>query len=317
VISLDFELHWGRFDKISARDNKAYYQMARNAVPRLLKMFEAYSISCTWATVGMLLLSDREEWMRNLPRHQAEYQAAKYSAYHWYEREEVDGSILFAPELVGKILEYQGQELGCHTFSHYYTMENGNCAESFSEDLQMAKKIVKDKLGAEMSSLVFPRNQYDENAISIASREGFTAVRTNPGDWYWRAPHQHQLLKKVFRSTDALLPLGEKSSYPISSILPLVPGEPYRIPASRFFRPYQPMLPQLNQWKLKRIKEEMTAAAERGEVYHLWWHPHNHGSHPEETFWELEHVLKHFETLYVKKGMKSANMKSLTHEIKT
>ncbi len=314
VISLDFELHWGRFDKLPARGNEAYYHMARRAVPRLLKMFEAYGIDCTWATVGMLLLRNREEWQRMSPLQKAEYKSPKYSSYRWFEGQDVDESLLFAPDLVGEILNYPGQELGCHTFSHYYTLENGNCAKSFREDLRSAKNIVKQKLGVEMSSLVFPRNQYDEKAISIAAEEGFTAVRTNPVDWYWRAPHQGNLLKKIFRSADAIFPVGEKSSYPISTILPRVEDGPFRIPASRFFRPFQPLFPRLNHWKLKRIKEEMTSAADRNEVYHLWWHPHNHGRHQEESFQELEQILMHYKYLNATKGMKSMNMKGLTRE---
>lgn len=248
------------------------------------------------------------------PKQLARYKSAKYSAYRWYEEEEVDDCMLFAPELVGSILEYPDQELGCHTFSHYYTQEYGNSEQSFREDLRTAKKIVMQKLGVGMQSLVFPRNQYDERAISIAEQEGFTAVRTNPVDWYWKAPHQSHLLKKVFRTADALLPLGKKTSYPISTIQPKQEGTAYRIPASRFFRPFEPTFPRMNQWKLKRIKEEMSAAAANGEVYHLWWHPHNHGRHQEESFRELEQILKHFEYLNAKKGMKSLNMNGLTKE---
>ncbi len=165
-----------------------------------------------------------------------------------------------------------------------------------------------------MSSLVFPRNQYDENVIAIAGQEGFTSVRTNPKDWYWKAPHQTPMIKKVFRSADAIYPLGKKNSYPIASILPKTGDGPCRIPASRFFRPFQPVWPRLNEWKLKRIKEEMTLAAERNEVYHLWWHPHNHGYHQEESFQELEEIFKHFRYLHGRSGMKSVNMRQLTQE---
>ena len=54
VISLDFELLWGVFDKVDWRDKKKYFQNTRRVIPEILRLFEQYEISSTWATVGML-----------------------------------------------------------------------------------------------------------------------------------------------------------------------------------------------------------------------------------------------------------------------
>src|SRR5262245_13071649 len=55
VISLDFELHWGVRDKRpvdgSYRENLLG---AREAIPRMLDLFEEFGIAATWATVGFL-----------------------------------------------------------------------------------------------------------------------------------------------------------------------------------------------------------------------------------------------------------------------
>ncbi|WP_114750054.1 polysaccharide deacetylase family protein [Pleomorphovibrio marinus] len=314
VVSLDFELHWGRFDKTSPMGSEAYYQMTREAVPQLLRIFEKYDIAVTWATVGMLLARDREDWHRYAPLLQANYHQPKYSAYRWFENQEVSGDLVFAPDLVAEVLNFPKQELGCHTYSHFYTQEKGQCTDSFREDLKTAKNIVKEKLGVDMSSLVFPRNQYDENAIAIAAKEGFTAVRTNPEDWYWKKPQEADLLKRVFRSADSLIPLGKRSSFPLASIAPKTENQPCRIPASRFFRPYQHYSPKMNQLKLNRIKEEMSKAAVKSEVYHLWWHPHNHGYYLEESLGELEQILTHFQFLHRERGMESRSMRGLVEE---
>ena len=39
----------------------------------------------------------------------------------------------------------------------------------------------------------------------------------------------------------------------------------------------------------------MSAAARRGNDYHLWWHPHNIGRDPEPNLAGLERLLAHLE----------------------
>lgn len=311
VISLDFELHWGRFDKVPLKGNERYYLQARDAVPRLCREFEAYDIAATWATVGMLFAENTEELQTYSPDKKPGYHNNLFSAYHWLEGRKVDPRMLFAPDLIAEVLRTPKQELGSHTFAHYYTREYGHGAESFQADLQAAQKIARDKFDVGLTSLVFPRNQYDAPAIAIAAEEGFDAIRSNPNDWYWRDPHDEQLIKKVFRTGDAVLPLGGKTSYPSSMVRPDDTNMPFRVAASRFFRPYQDVMPLLNRWKIDRIKREMTRAAQQGEVYHLWWHPHNHGHHFEESFVELRMITDHFQFLQDTMGMVSVGMRGL------
>jgi peptidoglycan/xylan/chitin deacetylase (PgdA/CDA1 family) len=311
VISLDFELHWGRFDKVPLSGNERYYLQAREAVPRLCMEFEAYGIAATWATVGMLFAENRDELHAFSPLEKPGYKNSLFSAYHWLEGRTVDPRMLFAPDLIAEVLKTPRQEIGSHTFAHYYTREPGHCADSFRADLRAAKNIASEKFDIGLKSLVFPRNQYDVAAITIAAEEGFDTIRSNPGDWYWKNPHDEQLLKKVFRTGDTVFPLGRKTSYPSSTTLPKDPAMPFSVAASRFFRPYQGIMPVLNRWKLDRIRREMTRAAEQGEVYHLWWHPHNHGHHFEASFEELRAILDHYQFLKDTMGMASVGMRGL------
>lgn len=295
--------------------NERYYLQARDAVPRLCSEFEAYDIAATWVTVGMLFAENPDELHAYSPQLKPEYKNNLFSAYHWLKGKNVDPRMLFAPDLIAEVLKTPNQELGSHTFSHYYTREKGHCNDSFRADLQAAKAIAMDKFGAGLTSLVFPRNQYDAAAITIAAEEGFDAIRSNPEDWYWRDPQNKQLLKKVFRTGDTLFPLGRKTSYPSSMIHPNSPGLPYNIAASRFFRPYQGVMPRLNRWKIDRIKREMTLAAQEGEIYHIWWHPHNHGQHFEAGFQELRMILDHFQFLHQTLGMESVGMRGLREQL--
>ena len=43
--------------------------------------------------------------------------------------------LCFAPDLIRRIKETPGQEIGTHTYSHYYCLEPGQGIESFNADL--------------------------------------------------------------------------------------------------------------------------------------------------------------------------------------
>ncbi|WP_215226802.1 polysaccharide deacetylase family protein [Echinicola shivajiensis] len=318
TISLDFELHWGRFDKFPIAAELEYYQNARMAIPKILNLFEAFGIEATWATVGMLFAESWDEWRDYLPDEFPDYANANLSAYEWAAKNMyAASSCLFAPDLIKSIINTPGQEVGSHTFSHYYTQETGQEMSQFRADLRMAKKIAKDKFGLSLSSLVFPRNQYSAHSIKVCKEEGFEIFRGNPSDWFWKSPEKSNLLKKVFRTGDTLYPLGNDTSYSLDDTY-RGDSEIINLPASRLLRPYRkPSM--FNNRRIQRIMEEMTLAAKKGNVYHLWWHPHNFGTYTSENLSLLKVILQHYHNLRDQYGMESCNMLSLSgvqHKVK-
>ncbi len=304
TVSLDFELHWGRFDKYRLEEYLSYYQGTRKVIPQILHLFEKSGIHATWATVGMLFAEDLSEWKYYQPLKLPEYEKEKYSAYSWLNQNpNADLSCLFAPDLIKRILMTPYQEIGSHTFAHYYTCEKGQTVGQFREDLKAAKKIAAEKFNIELKSLVFPRNQFNQQAIEVVESEGFSVIRSNPEDWYWRNAHEETLLKKIFRTGDTLTRLGKKSSY----TFPAKKGNLLQLPASRLFRPYMGN-GMLIRTGIERIKTEMTVAAQNTEVYHLWWHPHNFGLYPKENLTFLAEILNYFTELKDEYGMVSMNM---------
>jgi hypothetical protein len=85
-------------------------------------------------------------------------------------------------------------------------------------------------------------------------------------------------------------------------------AELMNIPASRFLRPYSRRLVFLEGLRFRRIKKEMEYAARHDEVYHLWWHPHNFGANINENFAFLERILKTYQELHERFGMRSMTM---------
>ncbi|MUP46842.1 polysaccharide deacetylase [Gramella sp. BOM4] len=310
VISLDFELLWGVFDKVNWRDRKEYFQNTRKLIPDILQFFENYNIQCTWATVGMLFNKNWEEWNQNIPDNLPGYFNKNLSAYTFGKTIQIKETenLCFAPELVKRILETGNQELATHTYSHYYCREEGQNVDSFSSDIKTAIKMASN-FGVDLHSLVFPRNQLNPDYLKICSNLGIKNVRSNPETWYWKDTENDSLQQKIFRTGDAYIGKKDKP-YKFSEID--ITNQLSVQPASRLLRPYSGKT-FLDKLKMKRILDEMTYAARNAKIYHLWWHPHNFGNDPKKNLQDLELILKHFLKCRNKYGFQSLSMKGINN----
>jgi peptidoglycan/xylan/chitin deacetylase (PgdA/CDA1 family) len=209
TISLDFELHWGGFEKWPIDNYKQYFVNTRDVIPKMLKLFEQYGVHVTWAGVGMLFHSDRESLLNNTPRVLPTYVDKDLSAYNYIKRigigsTEMDDPFHFAASLVKRIIDTPNQELGSHTFAHYYCNEAGQTVDQFKADLRAAQ-MAAAPFGHKLRSLVFPRNQFNEEYLKACYEEGFRVVRDNPRDWFWniRSTQKESKWKRLNRGVDA------------------------------------------------------------------------------------------------------------------
>ncbi|MDX1718623.1 MAG: polysaccharide deacetylase family protein [Salegentibacter mishustinae] len=290
VLSLDFELLWGIFDVVDFSKKEKYVQNTLDVIPKILNLFEDKEIHCTWAIVGMLFNNDWEEWKNNIPKITPSYKDSNLSAYNFGENnfKYVKEDMCFAPKIVKRISETPGQEIGSHTYSHFYCNEYGQNLEQFETDLLQMNKMAQ-KIGVEIKSLVFPRNQFNQDYLKICAKNGIETVRSNPSDWYWKDTSSESVTTRLFRTGDVYFPLGKRKSYPISDLKKEV-NIPLPQKASRFFRPVENNA-NLRRLKIRRIKDEMNSAAKNGEIYHLWWHPHNFGESPNESMEDLNEII--------------------------
>ncbi|MBN7817506.1 polysaccharide deacetylase family protein [Algoriphagus pacificus] len=310
TISLDFELLWGIFDKVGTSYEPSYFRNTRDIVPDMLQKFAKAGVQVTWATVGMLFAENEEEWRAFSPSFLPSYRDRKYSAYEWIKKHGIRPEVHFAPELIQQILETPGQELGSHSYAHYYTLMRGQSPEQFRQDLQATQKIAKDKFGVKLESLVFPRNHINELYLGICVEEGYQYVRGNPKNWFWQETQHENLSKKFFRSADCFFQVGTRTSYDLEEVK-IFENEPIIIPASRILRPVIKGNVLMNSRRLGRILHEMEFAAKHGEVYHLWWHPHNFGKDPIASLKELDQILGLYKKLNETYGMQSLHMKGI------
>ena len=308
VISLDFELLWGIFDKVNPSEKLEYFENTRAVIPEILALFKKYNIRATWATVGMLFNKNWEEWKLNFPEALPGYKNSDLSAYSFGQRnlKAISAKMCFAEEIIEHIAKTDGQEIGTHTYSHFYCLEKGQDLESFKADLVKCIELAKNR-NIELKSLVFPRNQFNADYLKVCSDLGITSVRSNPNNWYWQNTQKESLSQKIFRTGDAYFGLNDKS-YKLEKMN--ASEYPVLQPASRLLRPYSAGI--TNKLKLKRIKDEITHAAKQDEVYHLWWHPHNFGYNSKNNLDDLEEILKHIRYCRSTYGMASSNMHDIS-----
>jgi hypothetical protein len=311
VISLDFELYWGMTDVVALERYRANLEGGRRAIPRTLELFERYGVHATWATVGMLAFDTKAALLAALPAERPQYADERLSNYEYLAHtaigeDEAHDLYHFGASLIRTIQKCRGQEMGSHTFSHYYCLEEGQTAATFSADLEAWKRALAP-YGAPLTSLVLPRNQWNEAYAEICAQAGVRAYRGVQSHTLYGARRgaHHSLFVRTVRFLDHYLPLSGDHIY---SREEMRRGALTCVPASSFLRPYAPALFFLEPLKLWRIKRAMTRAAREGKLFHLWWHPHNFGLHTSKNLAGLEQILQHFRMLRERYGMESKNM---------
>ncbi len=316
IISLDFELYWGVRDKLSVQQYGENIKGVHQVIPKLLDIFSKYEVNATFATVGLLFFETKQEMLEGLPARKPNYLNSNLSPYDHINnignsyKEDV---YHFAPQLIRLLQQHPKHEIATHTFSHYYCLEKGQTVADFKADLEAAKNAAA-KFGIELTSFVFPRNQFNDDYLAACTKAGITAIRGNETSWLYAARNDEaeSLLRRFGRLADAYVNTSGHHCFDARSISPTLP---INIPASRFLRPYSSKLKMFDGLRLKRITSAMSYAAKSGLVYHLWWHPHNFGVNQDENFAFLEKILQQYQQLHQHSEFQSCTMRSLANEI--
>lgn len=317
VISLDFELFWGMRDKRTVEEYGASIRGVRQAIPRLLEAFDAHQVRATFATVGLLFFDTKDAMVAGSPAEKPSYSVAGLSPYpdlaESVGRDEQEDPYHFGASLIRLIQAHPGHEVGCHTFSHYYCLEEGQTETQFAADLQAARHAA-ERFGITLRSFVFPRNQYQGNYLKICRDQGIACYRGNERSWLYdaRSGEQESLFRRMFRLLDSWIDLSGPNCHDLHTD---PPRHPLNIPSSRFLRPWNGRTRALEGLRMRRITKAMDHAARNGSVFHLWWHPHNFGKDLEQNMAFLERILQHFQGLQRTHGMRSMTMSELADEV--
>lgn len=310
IVSLDFELFWG---VCSSRTLESYQKNilgAREAIPQLLELFEKHDIHATWATVGFMFADDFDVLKHYFPEKDKlpSYNDSNVYSYKCFEtigKNEAAAPCFYASSLIHQIAMTDGQEIGSHTFSHYFCKEEGQTIGQFEADMLAAKKIAEDK-GYRLESVVLPRNQCEPEYIDVLSKLGFTAYRDEENDWIHEKVKIRKLMR-FLRLMDVYFPLTGQGGY-----IPKKENGIWNLVGSRMYKPFFKPLSFMEKRKVKRIKKQMLHAAKNNLVFHLWWHPHNIGVRTDYHLKQLEDIFGYYDELKEKYGMQSMNMREAT-----
>ena len=307
IVSLDFELFWGMLDCSTLEAYQDNVLGGRKAISQMLNLFEKYGVHATWATVGYLFAENYQELTRYFPEKDQcpAYEDPSLDPYVWFDRigkNEEEAPCFYAPSLIRQIALTPGQEIGSHTFCHYYCREKGQTLEQFAADMQAAKAIAADH-GYDVTSVILPRNQCEPEYTEVLRNTGFTAYRDEENDWIHEKIKFRPLLRAL-RLADVYFPLTGQGGY-----CPRNEKGIWNLVGSRMYKPIFPALRFLEGLKIRRIKAQMRHAAKHDLTFHLWWHPHNVGVRTQEHMAQLEELFSYYTRLREQYGMVSQNMR--------
>ncbi|MDB2481933.1 polysaccharide deacetylase family protein [Gammaproteobacteria bacterium] len=299
VISLDFELHWGVFDAFGENYNQNIIG-ARKAIPQILDLFQKYKINATWATVGLLFNENKDDHANYNPLLKPSYKDKRLNSYDCeIGEDEKSDPLHYAPSLIKLIQEYPGQEIGCHTYSHYYCKAEGQSVEEFDQDIKSSMRIAKEKFDLNLKSFVFPKNEISDEHIKVLKDNSIEIYRDS-----YNPKFSCNILERSYRLFNTYFTLSSFSKNTVQRRHGIK-----GVYGDRFLRPYTKSF--MNNLMLRRIKSEMLNAAKCSSIYHLWWHPHNFGKNLVNNLENLEQILIYFTYLNEKHNMTSVSMKDL------
>ncbi|MBT6716902.1 MAG: polysaccharide deacetylase family protein [Nitrospina sp.] len=310
VISLDFELFWGLRDARTLEEYGENILGVRKAIPSLLDYFVENKIHATWAVVGFLFFDSKKDLVASLPSLRPTSTDAKLDPYGHIQdigEGELDDPYHYGPSLINKIAESPFQEIGTHTFAHFTRWGDGRDEKILVEDLEAAKRAAA-RMGLELKSLVFPRNHFNESCLSACRKVGIESFRGNKDLFEWgpmKTLDVNHMINRGKRLFDTYFPFANSRTFDLKSVSE---SRPYNIPHTRFLKPYSRRLRFLEPLKIRKIKSDLSCAARKGSIYHIYFHPHNFGVNQKENMDMFKDIAEHFSGLREKYGMKSMNM---------
>lgn len=313
VISLDFELFWGLagWPEDQLLGYKPRIEGAVYALKQIIKILSKYQMKCTIGYVSGIQYNNVEEYLKAAPTEKPSYKKHLFSSYELLlslvKEGKISQDLLFRPDAVDMLKKNPFVELASHTFSHYYALEEGQTISQFEYDLRKAKEENK-KNGIDTVTIIFPRNQIPEDYKIICAQCGFTHIRGNEESLIYRSeatPSKYDY-KRILRLIDCYFNLTGHHTFKSAKTEILTD-----ITASRFLRPYSKTLRFMEPLKIRRIKKDMLYAARHGEIYHLWWHPHNYGVNTEESIAQLNQICECYAYLRDSFGMESCFIKDI------
>ncbi len=260
VISIDLELAWGVWDKLTPAQLAAAETEERPICDALLAMFERHRVPATWAMVAALLDAESA----------ADRPGSKPA---WY-----------APDIVERIAASKvGHEIGSHGGRHIYF--NAIDKAAAREDLDFARAIHRAH-GLAFRSLVFPRNAVGH--LDVLAQAGLTTYRGPDLQWFPVLAGPARMVTRAANLADKLLPIPPRTGAPQGhNRLIELPGSMLLLGRNGLRRFALPVVTR------SKLAMGLARAAESGGVFHFWFHPSNFYTRRQEQLDTIDWFLAH------------------------
>jgi peptidoglycan/xylan/chitin deacetylase (PgdA/CDA1 family) len=290
TISIDLELAWGICDKpISAKTSNALMR-EREIIRRLLNLFSRYTIQATWAIVGHLMLV-KCDWDQERVHPEFRRPIIKDHTRDWFFQHPKNQTdpLWYGRDIVEWIRSAEPpQEIGSHSFCHVPYDQVTTRPETVRQDIEKARESHRS-LELPFEIFIFPRNRLGHR--ELLAQAGVLAYRGNTRRWYYSI--RWNSIRRLFNFLYFLLPIPPRTVTATVDETGMV-----NIPDSMQFFSRQGSRSLVSSKSLTRKGVVgLNRAVERGEVFHLWFHPSNFAYGTNRQFESLENILKHAQLL--------------------
>ncbi|MEM6282367.1 MAG: hypothetical protein AAF787_09265 [Chloroflexota bacterium] len=274
ILSLDTEIAWGTYTHLEKRAPAFNHYPA--LLHRLINQLNIFEISATWAVVGHLLLHPDESTSVPQPHYKFAATPDSHRINHhppeWFR----------APYVADAIQNMrQPQDVGSHTFTHILADQVSR--ELFAAQLAEVVRIHAEKELPPPRSLVYPQNRIAHT--DLLPEYGFITYRGIAQDWYNALPGP---LRRPAHLLDRTLGIAPPTYAPADC---LQPDGLVNLPASQFLMSYDGVRARIpTAARVQQASRGLQQAIQRGEIFHLWFHPFNLGS-SDDMFDALAQIL--------------------------
>lgn len=306
VLSLDTELAWGSFynEKVLNNRLRNFYN-TRKAISSLINILEKYEISATWAFVGHLMLQKCNEIDG------VKHPEIIRPRYKWFEKDwfyyvpsfEEKNSIWYGSDILKMVLNCAiEQEIASHSFSHIYFGLEGCDEECAESDIKRCIEIAELN-NITLYSFIFPRNL--EGHINLIKKYGFTIYRGLGDEWYRKI--NNKIFQRIARILDKILSLS-----PSTSDVQIDEYGLYRTPGNMQYSSSRGIYKILaKKSSVKKAKKGLDRAIEKGEVFHMWFHPFNLSGDIDASIEDLKEILEYANKKINEGYLENVTMKEL------
>lgn len=310
TISIDVELAWGFCDAIIPASIRDALQRERVIIQGLLALFTRYDIRATWAVVGHLL-ADQCDWKDGQVHPEIDRPITgegerDWFFQHprnphdpwWYGRDIVEWIAAASPV----------QEIGSHSFCHLPYCEKKTPRAAIQADIRTAKTLHQSH-GFPFEAFIFPRNVIGYR--DVVAEAGIRVYRGHSPRWYDDIPFRS--VRRLLNLLSFLVALPPRTVTPTIDDVGLV-----NVPESMLLSGRSGLRQFIPAQRLVAMgKAGLHRAVERGEIFHLWFHPSNFAHKMGAQFQVLEEILRYAQALRIKDHLTIMTMGEIQKNINT